>query len=285
MNRSAPWLNVVKQTLIRLIEHDSFGQAKSAAYSFILFFFPLLLFLVTLLVVTKVLAGLAPQLVELLHDVLPLSTRVFITEYISKMVRSKPTHLLIGASLVMVWTASGMMATFIEGLNRAYCLPTHRSLVKERLVAIALVFLVAIPLMGLALLTIFGSYLERSLATHFNLTLPLFWRLAGRGFVPVAAMGMIAIIYYVGPPRQQTWRGVLPGAGLATVLWFLATLAFSAYVNHFGDYNVIYGSLGAGIVLLTWMYVSSLVVLIGGEFNAALEMATDGAAPARQKSP
>jgi membrane protein len=145
---------------------------------------------------------------------------------------------------------------------------------KERLVAIGLVFLVGIPLVVLAALTIFSSYLERFIAAHVNVTMSWFWSLAGRGFILAAAMGMIAIIYHVGPHRRQSWRGVLPGAALATGLWFLATLAFSAYVSHFGEYNVIYGSLGAGIVLLIWMYLSSLAVLIGGEFNAVLETAS-----------
>jgi membrane protein len=268
---------VVSQTLVRLIENDGFGQAKAAAYSFILFFFPLLLFLVTALVVTNALALLAPQLIQVLSRIMPRGTETLITNYISAMAMSEPTELLVGAFAVMVWTGSGMMVSFMEGLGRAYRVPTPRSLVKQRLVAIGLVFLVGIPLVLLALLTIFGSLLERFIAAQLNLALPWFWTLARWSFVFIVTMLMISIIYYVGPPRRQTWRRVLPGAGLATALWMLATLGFSAYVNRFGEYDVLYGSLGAGIVLLIWMYLSALVVLIGGEFNAALESVTDRA--------
>ncbi|MBI3949728.1 MAG: YihY/virulence factor BrkB family protein [Acidobacteria bacterium] len=272
ITRSRYWLSVAKQTSTRLIEDDCFGQAKGAAYSFLLFFFPLLLFLVSMLVVTDALAGLAPQLTHVSSRVLPPATRALLANYISAMIASESKHLLVGAFMVMVWTGSSLLLSFIEGLNRAYRVPIHRPLVKERLVATGLVFLVGIPLVLLALLAIFGSHLERFIAAQFDLTLSWFWRAARWGFVLAVTMVMIAIIYYVGPHRQQTWRGVLPGAGLATAVWILATFAFSAYVNHFGEYNVIYGSLGTGIVLLVWMYLSSLAVLIGGEFNAVLSL-------------
>lgn len=270
-NRSKPSFTVARHLLIRLIESDAFGQAKAAAYSFILFFFPLLLFLVTMLVVTDALAVLAPQLIQVLSRIIPPDTMSLITDYISAMAASEPTHLLVGAFAVMVWTGSGMMMSFMTGLDRAYRVPSSRSLLRQRLVAIGLVLLVGIPLALLALLTIFGSLLERFIAAQLSLTLPWFWTLARWGFVLMATMTMIAIIYYVGPHRRQTWRHVLPGAALATALWMLATLGFSAYVNRFGEYDVLYGSLGAGIVLLIWMYLSALVVLIGGEFNAVLE--------------
>jgi membrane protein len=80
-----------------------------------------------------------------------------------------------------------------------------------------------------------------------------------------------ALLYYLGPNRKQTLSNVLPGAILATVLWVLSTLAFSWYVRHVSSYNVLYGSVGAGLALLVWMYVWSVITLIGCEFNAARE--------------
>jgi membrane protein len=262
------WTGRLKKTLLRLIENDGFGQAKGAAYSLILFFFPFLLFLIALLVVTDALTVLSPPLFRFLSRVLPPGTRTLITNYISAMLASEPTDLLVGTSLIMTWVGSGMMVTFMEGLNRAYHVAKPRSLVRQRLVAIGLVFLVGVPLLMLAGTIIFGSHLE-----HFQVTVPWFWRLGRWALVLTVATMMIMIIYYVGPHRRQTWRGVLPGAILATALWILATLAFGVYVSRFGRYNVIYGSLGAGIVLLIWMYISSLAVFIGGEFNAVLEEA------------
>jgi membrane protein len=80
-----------------------------------------------------------------------------------------------------------------------------------------------------------------------------------------------ALIYHWGPNRKQSFKQVMPGALLATFLWLLATLVFSWYVRHVANYNVLYGSVGAGLALLVWMYVLSVIVLLGCEFNAARE--------------
>lgn len=281
------YLQVVKRTAIRLIEDDCFGQAKGAAYSFILFFFPLLLFLLALLVVTDTLALFAPWLLDFISDVVPPSTHTLIRNYVSAMLTSTPTDLLVGTFVVMVWIGSGMMVTFMEGLDRAYRLPP-RSLVRQRLVAILLIFLVGIPMILMVILTLFGSLMERFIESQFHLVLPWFWTLGRWGVELLAAMIMIAIIYYVGPSRRPSWRRVLPGAGLATGLWVLVSVLFTAYIDRFGRYNVIYGSLGAGIVLLIWMYLTSLVVFIGGEFNAVLmdiHMADRASSPPHWQSP
>jgi membrane protein len=82
-------------------------------------------------------------------------------------------------------------------------------------------------------------------------------------------VSVIALIYHNAVPRTQPWHSVLPGATLATMMWFVVTIAFGWYLQH-ANYNVIYGSLGVGIALLVWMYLVSLVILIGSEFNAIL---------------
>lgn len=86
----------------------------------------------------------------------------------------------------------------------------------------------------------------------------------------LTSVGVIALIYHNAVPRTQRWHTVLPGAALATAMWFGATLFFGWYLKHFGDYSLIYGSLGVGIALLIWMYLVSFIVLVGAEFNALL---------------
>ena len=86
----------------------------------------------------------------------------------------------------------------------------------------------------------------------------------------LTSIAVIALIYHNAVPRTQPWHSVLPGATLATALWFMATTLFSMYLHGYADYSIIYGSLGVGIALLVWMYMISLIVLIGAEFNAML---------------
>ena len=81
---------------------------------------------------------------------------------------------------------------------------------------------------------------------------------------------MIALIYHNAVPRTQPWHSVMPGAVLATILWFSTTVGFRGYLQHVGDFATIYGSLGVAMALLVWMYMISLVVLVGAEFNALL---------------
>lgn len=92
-----------------------------------------------------------------------------------------------------------------------------------------------------------------------------------RWLVAVAgSVGLLALLYKLGTPLRLSWRSVLPGALLATALWFASTLVFGLYVTRFANYSRVYGSLGAGIALLFWLYLTSLSVLCGGEFNGQL---------------
>ena len=84
----------------------------------------------------------------------------------------------------------------------------------------------------------------------------------------LTSIAVIGLIYHHGVPRTQPWHRVLPGAALATVLWFVSTVVFGVYLRHFANYDVIYGSVATAIALLIWLYIVSMVVLIGAEFNA-----------------
>jgi membrane protein len=84
----------------------------------------------------------------------------------------------------------------------------------------------------------------------------------------LTSIAVIGLIYHHGVPRTQPWHRVLPGSTLATVMWFVATALFGVYLQRFGHYDVIYGSVATAVALLIWLYIVSMVVLIGAEFNA-----------------
>jgi membrane protein len=87
---------------------------------------------------------------------------------------------------------------------------------------------------------------------------------------PLTSIAVIALIYHNAVPRTQPWHSVLPGSVLATAMWFSVTLVFGWYLAHYANYSIMYGSLGAAIALLVWMYMVALVILVGAEFNAML---------------
>jgi membrane protein len=182
--------------------------------------------------------------------------------------------LLISTSLLTLWTASGVIVSWMEGFRRAYQLPKTWGLVKERLIAISLVLMAGLPLTFATVLVAFGSRIETRvlfyLGHEFGPLVLLLWGLIRWVIAILTSIAVIQLIYHNALPRTQPWHSVLPGAVLATAMWLLSTALFGWYLQHYADYSVIYGSLGVGITLLIWMYLISLVVLIGAEFNAML---------------
>jgi membrane protein len=186
----------------------------------------------------------------------------------------RPVGLLVTASLLTLWTASGVMISWMEGFRRCYELPKIWGLAKERLISFALVVLAGLPMTFSTLLIAFGSKIETRLlfytAHEYSPYILLMWTSIRWLIATLTSIAVIALIYHNAVPRTQPWHSVIPGATLATGMWFSSTLLFGFYLQHYADYSIIYGSLGAAIALLVWMYMVSLVVLVGAEFNAML---------------
>jgi membrane protein len=186
----------------------------------------------------------------------------------------RPVNLLIGTSLLTLWTASGTMISWMEGFRNAYQLPKTWGLLKERLIAFSLVIMAGIPLTFATVMVAFGSGIENRILFHlgheFSPYIVLLWGAIRWVIATLASIAVIALVYHNAVPRTQPWHSVLPGATLATGMWFIATTGFSWYLHGYADYSIIYGSLGVGIALLVWMYMISLIVLVGAEFNAML---------------
>jgi membrane protein len=166
------------------------------------------------------------------------------------------------------------MISWMEGFRRCYELPKIWGLVKERVIALSLVILAGIPLTFSTVLIAFGSRIELAILSYLDRDLGFFvllmWMFIRWLIAITTSVSVIALIYHNAVPRTQPWHSVLPGATLATAMWFVVTMLFGWYLQNYADYSVIYGSLGVAIALLVWMYLISLVILIGAEFNAIL---------------
>lgn len=275
-----PWL--LRRSLISTLRDGCIGYAKGAAYSALLAFFPLLTSAAAIMVQTRT-EFVASTLERFLRQVVPPGTEGLVVQQFQVLGERPPLGILIGAGLVSVWAASGVIKSLIEGFQAAYRVPRDRSILKQSMVAMSLVVLSAIPLAGASLLLLFGGQAERAVMRWMQVDpflhpLSGAWQIGSRVARYLVAFGtttlLTATLYYFGPNRPQQWRLVWRGAVLATVLWFFATLGFAWYVRHLARYNVIYGSIGTGIALLVWMYLVSLIALIGCEFNAEFERAS-----------
>ena len=193
---------------------------------------------------------------------------------------TRPISLLIVAGIISLWAGSGVIKSLIEGFQAAYRVPRNRSFLHGGLISMGLVIMVAVPLICASLLVLFGGQAERVVLNAMNLAPmfhPLSWiwqwisRLARYVLAFSTTVLVTSMLYYFGPYRKQRWADVWRGAILASLGWLLATSGFGWYVRNIANYNVVYGSVGAGIALLVWMYMMAVIALIGCEFNAEYE--------------
>ena len=266
------FLRLLRLAFWRAFMHDAFAIAKASAYSSILTFFPALLVVGSVLATSRKTEAYLREISYALGRILPAGSATALAYLKGSSQRS--VGVLISASLITLWTASGVMVSWMEGFRHAYQLPKIWGLLKERIIAFALVVLAGIPLTFATMLVAFGSRIETRILFHtnheFGFYVLLMWTAIRWLIATLTSIAVIALIYHNAVPRTQPWHSVLPGATLATVMWFLATALFGWYLQRYADYSIIYGSLGVAIALLVWMYMISLVILVGAEFNAML---------------
>jgi len=274
--RTFVWL--LRRSVVATFDDGCFSIAKAAAYSALLSFFPLLASAAAILVETR--AEFVSRILErAISQIVPPGTKDLVVEQF-RVTGSRPLLLLIVAGLISVWAASGVINSLIEGFQAAYRVPRNRGFVRQSALNITLVLFAAAPLICASLLILFGNQVEQAVLNWLKvdpvlnpLTATWQWlsQMARYAVAFATTVIVTAALYYFGPYREQRWRYVLPGAALATVLWLLATAGFAWYVRTIGRYNVMYGSLGAGIALLVWMYLMAAIALVGCEFNAEYE--------------
>ena len=256
----------------RAFEHDAFGIAKASAYSSIFTFFPALLVLGSVVATINRGEVYLREISYALGTILPAGSSTALS--FLRGSEERPVGLLISTSLLTIWSASGVIISWMDGFRRAYQLPKTWGLLQERLIAISLVFMAGLPLTFATILVAFGSRIETRIlfliGHEFGPLILLLWGAIRWTIAILTSIAVIQLIYHNAVPRTQPWHSVLPGAVLSTAMWLLSSALFGWYLQHYTDYSVIYGSLGVGIALLVWMYLISLVVLIGAEFNAML---------------
>ena len=274
--RTVWWL--FRRSFIRAYEDNCFGTAKGAAYSALLCFFPLLTVTATILVQIDA-EPISRILYRVLSQIVPPGTEGPVLENFRAQ-GQRPSALLVAAALISVWAASRVMISLMEGFQAAYHIPVGRPFLRNQGMAIFLVLATALPV-ALALgLVLFGTRAEQLVLRWLGVVQAgqelqdrvAFFAKFSRYLVALAAnVAVAAVLYRLGPNRPQRWLLVLPGSALATLLWLASTLGFGWYVRNIASYNLLYGSIGAAIALVVWMYVLSASLLIGCEFNAEYE--------------
>lgn len=265
---------LVRRAALRAFRHDCFYLSQSTAYSAIVSLFPALIAAAAIVSLLPYTAPLRFQLAVIFDRILPPDVSPLLQSYfVTAPHNPRSTHALIAAFAVSIAGASSVISAIMEGVRRANGLPRSSwTLLWRRSRALLLVPLSLVPFILASLLVVFGHLITVWLAHEvMPAARPSLFLLADlvRWAVALAAStGIVAMIYHMGTPLRQPWRRVVPGAVLATLMWFIATIVFGWYVTRFANYSQVYGPLGAAIALLFWLYLISCSVFFGAEFNA-----------------
>ena len=298
-------LNLLRRTFSSVLDHDCLNLAQASAYSAMVSLFPGLIVAAAIFATLPDSAPIRTQAALFFDRILPDDVSPLLDGYFENSHQTVHSNRALAlAAIVCVIGASSVIVTLMEGFRRAFNLSSREwSFWDRRWRSLLLVFIALLPLSVASTLVVFGHLLSEWIVANIGasaVTAVLVLAFVVRWVVALASsIAVIAVIYHMGIPpaglavaetdgrtkdhiweslrtvramstMEKSWKRTLPGATVATVMWFVTTLIFGWYVTRFANYSEVYGSLGAGVALLFWLYIISLSVLAGAEFNAQL---------------
>jgi membrane protein len=270
--RKPGFLGFVKKLVEAMQEDDCTGQAAQLAYYFLFAMFPFLLFLTALLGYIPI-PNLMDHIINLLAGLLPEQVASLLRGNVQQLVTTQNGGLLSFGIIAALWSASTAIVALMTNLNRAYDVQEGRPFWKVRGLALLLTIGLAFFVVVSMVLLMFGPQIGGWVASQVGVgeAFSIAWNILRWPVIVFFLVLALALLYYFAPDVDQRWTWITPGSVFAVLATLAVSLGFSYYVNNFGAYNKTYGSIGGVIVLLTWLYLTGLFFLIGGEMNAEIE--------------
>jgi membrane protein len=281
------WLEIFKRAGKRTISDNMPMVAQALAYSA---FMAIPSVLLVVLGVFTLFAG--PQaiasLMQHFSSVMPQQA----TQLLGKNLTRLSSHHSAGVTMTVVgfvfalWSTTGAMTSFMTGLNRAYERDETRSFMRKRFVALAMAACISAAFVLVAVLLIFGPAIEHYLGRALGIqgVLAYVWWAAQWPILLLGLLAAFATLLYLGPNvEHRRWAFLSVGTAVAVVVWLAVSGLFAFYTSHFGSYNKTWGSLSAVIVMLTWLWLTSLALLFGGEVNAEAKRSREPRRAARHR--
>lgn len=268
---------VMVRTVTEFVDDEMSTYASALAYQMLFSLFPFILFLIALIGFLHL-----PDFFSWLRLqselVLPPQALEQVNPVIDQLQQSKGGLLSVGI-VIALWTASAGVRLMMSAMNAAYDVVEGRPAWKRFPLSIFYTIGIAGMLLIAAALMVLGPQVMGWIASQVGLEefIVTLWTIVRWPVIVILLMMAVALIYYVMPDVKQEFRFITPGSVLAVVVWIIASLGFGLYVKTFANYNAMYGSIGAIIVLLLYFYISAAVLLLGAEMNAVIEhMSTEG---------
>lgn len=248
------------------------NKASSLAYSFMLAIFPGIIFLFTLIPYIPI-DNFQEQLLEFISMILPANAYLTIQSTLEDIVKNQNSRLLsFGFLMALIFATNGIHSLMVA-FNKSSLISESRSFIKQRLISVALTFVIVLALtLGMGTFTS-ASVIIRYFETNMEINSGVWtWIIRITRWVILMATYFftLSMLYKFGPSKHTAWRFFSPGATLATILAALTFWGFAFYINNFNTYNKLYGSIGTLIVIMVWLYLNSLILLIGFELNASI---------------
>ncbi|QQZ59319.1 YihY/virulence factor BrkB family protein [Paenibacillus sonchi] len=248
---------------------DVQGISAQLTYYLILSLFPFLIFIMTLIGYAHI---SVEDKIRDLEQIMPAEAISIIEEILKDVAEGRSQALLSFGMLATLWAASKGINAIIKGLNRAYDIEESRVFWKIRAIAFLATLFIGLVVLLSILLLVLGTWLKTQVFLLIDLPYGFqkIWDLLQYA-VPLFVMFLVfTLLYWIAPSRRLTLKEVMPGAMFATLGWIITSILFSVYVNQFSNFTETYGSLGGVMILLIWLYISSIIILAGGEINAIL---------------
>ncbi|NTE01118.1 YihY/virulence factor BrkB family protein [Agrobacterium tumefaciens] len=250
------------------------NKSSSLAYSFMLAIFPGIIFLFTLIPFIPI-KGFQDQLLSLIELVLPHNAYEAFESTLNDIVKNQNTGLLSFGFLSAIFFATNGVKNLMKAFNKSSLIIETRGWIKQRLIALALTVFICLSIIAcitaMALSEVLLKYIKDEL--HLKASLAVYGIQFTRWALLAALYFItISILYRYGPSHAKKWKLFSAGSWLATILAFITIWGFSFYINHFGSYNKVYGSIGTLIVVMIWLYLNSFILLIGFELNASVDV-------------
>jgi membrane protein len=257
--------------------NELFERASGLAFDFLLGLFPLLFILLAAFdLFASYSLQLRTNLLAYFADLLPTLAFQLLNRTTGELAANTSGEKLTIGIVVGLWLVSTGVAAIISSLNVAFRIKESRSWFRVRAVALALTLVISVLILwSMCIVLLSGDFIDWvGKELQWASAMILIWKALQWPTAVVFVIFAYALIYHFGPNLpDRTWHWMTPGSVFAAILWLAASVGFRVYLRFVNNYTVIFGSLGAAIILLVWLYVTGLAFLIGGEINATIERA------------
>jgi membrane protein len=280
--RTSPWklggltpLQLVKRVYHEIDEDEVLTRSAALAYYFVSALFPMIFFLMAMLGLFAQSHDLQSSLLNYTARFMPGDAYTLLQKTLKEIANNSTGLKLAFGLLLALWSGSGGVVSIMDALNRCYHVKDSRPWWKQRLIAIALTAAISALTIAALAMVLYGGNIVDFVGTRVGLSdvAVITWHIVQWPIALFFVILSFALLYYWGPDAEQEWQWITPGSVVGVLVWIGASLLFREYLHFFDSYSKTYGSLGAVIVLLLWLYISGLAMMVGGEINSEIENA------------